>query len=372
MLPAQQGDALWIEYGEPGSLHRILIDGGTPPTIDVLRKRLPELPESDPTFELFIVTHIDTDHVGGALKLLADTSLGVTFSDVWFNDLDCLPDCPVRGPIDGAIMTRVLDGLGITANQNFGGEAVVVPDHGDLPRKQLDGGMVLTLLSPGTRQLANLRCTWETVLRKAGLYPKMDLDELNERARARGVEIPRGLEPKEVADLADTPFVRDRARANGSSIAVLAEYAGHSCILAGDGFPDVLASSLERLRTERGGELSVDAFKLPHHGSRRNVSADLLESVSCPTYLFSTDGSVFGHPDRETVARVIRHGGPAPTLAFNYVSEQNLVWNDSSLKDRYGYGVRYPADGQAGLAIELDAPSRTDTPGRGDAQEATG
>jgi hypothetical protein len=228
--------------------------------------------------------------------------------------------------------------------------------------------MVLTMLSPGTQQLAQLRCTWITALRKAGLYPKMDLDELNKRARRKGVEIPRGLEPKTVEDMADSVFVRDRARANGSTIAVLAEYDGRSCILAGDAFSDVLTASLGRLRAERGGQLLVDAFKLPHHGSRRNVSVDLVRSVVCPLYLFSTDGSVFAHPDTEAVARVIRYGGPDPTLAFNYRSEQNRVWDDSSLLKRYGYEVRYPDDGQAGLAIDLASPSVANTSGPEDAK----
>jgi hypothetical protein len=370
MAAAQQGDALWIEYGEPGSVHRLLIDAGTPSTYQLLKKRIEGLSEDDRTFELFIMTHIDTDHIGGALKLLADRSLGVTFLDVWFNDLDKLPDCPTRGPIDGTVLTTVLEGLGITANQKFGGEAVVVPDQGQLPRKCLDGGMVLTLLSPDTEQLAQLRCMWITALRKAGLYPKMDLDELNERARKKGVEIPRGLEPKTVELMADSDFVRDRARANGSTIAVLAEYDGRSCILAGDGFSDVLTASLDRLRAERGGgQLLVSAFKLPHHGSRRNVSVDLVQSVVCPLYLFSTDGSVFGHPDTEAVARVIRYGGPNPTLAFNYRSEQSLVWDDSSLLQGYGYEVLYPEDGQAGLAIDLASLSVADTSDRPDTRE---
>jgi glyoxylase-like metal-dependent hydrolase (beta-lactamase superfamily II) len=93
MLPAQQGDALWIEYGSTGgSVHRILIDGGTPPTYHVLKRRIMGLSDKDRIFELLIVTHIDTDHIGGALKLLADRSLGVTFRDVWFNDFDDLPE----------------------------------------------------------------------------------------------------------------------------------------------------------------------------------------------------------------------------------------------------------------------------------------
>jgi len=69
MLPAQQGDALWIEYGDPTSPHRVLIDAGTPPTYQVVRDRIRQLPEGARDIELFIVTHIDTDHIGGAIDI---------------------------------------------------------------------------------------------------------------------------------------------------------------------------------------------------------------------------------------------------------------------------------------------------------------
>ena len=359
MLPAQQGDALWIEYGSGGSVHRVLIDGGTPPTYQILKQRIEALPADGRIFDLFIVTHVDTDHIGGALKLLADPALRATFQDVWFNDWDDLPPCPARGPVDGALMARVLQGLGIPRNRAFGGLPVAVPDQGALPSPDpLPGGMVLTLLSPGISQLADLQCTWGKALRKAGLEDPAhpDMDKLNELARKKGIQIPRGLGPREVEALADAGFVKDRARANGSTIAVLAEYGGRSCLLAGDAFPGVLTSCLERLRAARGGvPLVIDAFKLPHHGSRRNVSSQLLGAVDCATYLFSTDGSVFGHPDPEAVARVIRYGGAAPTLAFNYRSDQNQIWDDEQLMLRLGYRVLYPQDGRTGLVIDLDS-----------------
>jgi beta-lactamase superfamily II metal-dependent hydrolase len=361
MLPAQQGDALWIEYGSSDSVHRVLIDGGTPPTFQILKQRIEALPTDDRIFDLFIITHVDTDHIGGALKLLADPALGATFRDVWFNDWDDLPPCPTRGPVDGAIMARVLEGLGIRRNGAFGGGPAAVPDQGALTSPyRLPGGMVLTLLSPGIPQLVDLQCTWEKALRKAGLGDPADpnMEKLNELARKKGVQIPRGLALSEVKALADSPFVKDRARANGSTIAVLAEYDGRSCLLAGDAFPSVLGSSLERLRRARGGApLSIDAFKLPHHGSRRNVSVELLGAVDCAIYLFSTDGSVFGHPDPEAIARVIRYGGSAPTLAFNYRSDQNQIWDDERLMEQFGYRVHYPQEGEMGLALDLDFPA---------------
>jgi hypothetical protein len=362
MLPAQQGDALWIEYGAPGQTHRVLIDCGTPPTYEVIRQRVERLAPADRRFDLLIVTHIDTDHIGGALKLLADRSLGMSFEDVWFNDWDCLPPCPdpARGPIDGAIMGRILESMEVVPNRLAPGGVPVVPGQGPLPTATLSGGMVLTVLSPGPAELAELRCAWDRVLRHAGLDPAgPSADELAERARRKGVEIYRGPSVSDVEALTASRFVRDRSPANGSTIAVLAEYEGRSCLFAGDGFPDVIAGSLARLRRDRGvGSMAVDAVKLPHHGSRRNVSVELLRSVDCRTFLFSTDGSVFGHPDPESVARVIRYGGPAPVLVFNYRSAQNRIWDDPRLKARYRYEARYPAQAVPGLRLDLhDLPA---------------
>src|SRR5215469_6282168 len=362
LLPAQQGDALWIEYGKPGSVHRILIDGGTPPTYQIVKDRIQALPPAERHFELFIVTHVDTDHIGGALKLLADRSLGGTFQDVWFNDQEKLPPCldSLRGPIDGAILTRVLHGLGVKPNHAFEGKAAVIPEAGELPMVSLEGGMQLTLLSPGPAQLAELNCNWMAVLRKAGLGPGApSAEQLNEQARRKGVEIRRALRAETVEELANTQFVPDRSRANGSTIGVLAEYDGASCVLAGDAFAGVLVRSLHRLASDRGERrLAVTAFKLPHHGSRRNVSVELLDAVDCSMYMFSTDGSVFGHPDPEAVARVIRHGGPEPTLCFNYRSETNQRWEDSALQERYVYRVRYPAVGDMGLSVDLSSATQ--------------
>ena len=43
----------------------------------------------------------------------------------------------------------------------------------------------------------------------------------------------------------------------------------------------------------------MDAVKLPHHGSRNNVSQELIEVIESRSYLFSTSGAVYKHPDRE-------------------------------------------------------------------------
>ena len=365
MLPAQQGDALWIEYGDREHPTRVLIDAGTPPTNEVVKERVNRLDPKDRRFELLIVTHIDTDHIGGVLKLLADRSLGLTFDDVWFNAWRHLQEEELPadrlGPIDGEILSTLLDHAEWPWNRAFAEEKAspaVVPDEGPLSPIHLAGGMTLTLLSPGPAQLQALRREWAKVVQDAGLDPsdpERSQEVLAELAAKKGVRLDRlGAGAIDVERLAETPFAPDRAVANGSTIAVLAEFRGKAALLSGDGFPDVIEPNVMRLLQQRGrSKLELDAFKLPHHGSLHNVSNDLLSALSCSRYLFSSNGNIFGHPDREAVARVIVNGGREPTLLFNYRTSLNDVWDDRDLMAEFDYHVEYPSGGQEGLALDL-------------------
>jgi glyoxylase-like metal-dependent hydrolase (beta-lactamase superfamily II) len=91
MLPARHGDALWIEYGDPDTPRRILIDGGprSRATMDRLRELLDERSSAtvsgEPDIELIVVTHIDADHISGILDLFKQRDVAFTPRDVWFN-----------------------------------------------------------------------------------------------------------------------------------------------------------------------------------------------------------------------------------------------------------------------------------------------
>ena len=73
----------------------------------------------------------------------------------------------------------------------------------------------------------------------------------------------------------------------------------------------MLGGALWALANARGGRpVAVDAVKLPHHGSQKNVSAKLLTVVSSKQFLISTNGEHFGHPDDVSLARAVTAGGP--------------------------------------------------------------
>jgi hypothetical protein len=361
MLPAGHGDSLWIEYGEdPAKPHRILIDGGTGPTYDVLRAKIDALPGDARRFELMAVTHIDADHIEGMVRLLQDDALQMEFGDAWFNGWRHLPT-PDFGPEQGEILSALLLDKGIPWNRATGDTAVCRMDGAPLPAFELEGGMRLTVLGPTPTQLADLQVVWKKELEKEGLAPgstrdAMDLLFKSTRLHIPGVtyEVPAPLDVKALSQPDTDP---DTSEPNASSITLLAEYDGKSAILSGDCVAPVLAAGVAQLNQERGQDtMTVDAFKLPHHGSRRNVRADFLPMVKTSRYLFSSNGAYFNHPDREAVARVLLEapGTDDPRdLLFNYRSEENEVWDDPALMEEWHYRAVYPEPRTFGRRVEL-------------------
>jgi beta-lactamase superfamily II metal-dependent hydrolase len=355
MLPARQGDALWVEYGDSAHPRRALIDAGTPETWDAVRPRIEQLPAGERRFELLIISHIDLDHIGGVLPLLESAKdLGIKFDDVWFNGFRHLPKTvEPMGPVEGEKLTNLLVDGGYNWNGAFDEKAVVVPTGKAPPEKTLDGGLKLTLLSPRPEELDKLRPVWEPLVKEHGLDPKTPA--------AVPPEPPPGLEhlgAQSVDQLADVPFKADSAEANGSSIVVLAEFEGKRALLCADGFPEVILGCVERLLGDAPADarLDVDAFKLPHHGSRRNINLGLLERVRSPLHLFSSDGTKTKHPNPEAVARAIVTQD-RPELRFNYRTKFNEMWDPQSPEVPPANGrkwkAEFPADGATGARVDL-------------------
>jgi beta-lactamase superfamily II metal-dependent hydrolase len=360
MLPAGHGDCLWIEYGDPKTPSRVLIDCGTQATYPKIKAKVEALPEDQRRFDLFVLTHVDADHIGGVIPFFDDREIDVAFDDLWFNSWEHLPQ-DFLGAKQGEMFSLLIQQRGLAWNQATGGQAIVIDgptaagdhDTGGLPTVALPGGMKLTLLSPSNDKLVRLRKRWAKEIQKLGLEPGQ---------REDFEQFLAGKPPTTSTDvemLAQTPFQADNTPPNGSSIAFLAEVGDKRALLVGDAHPPLLCDSIRKLLAARGEErLRLDAFKLSHHASKANVSNELIQLVDCPRFLISTNGSHFHHPDREAIARVIQHGGPHhqgdhPTLCFNYRSDDNRVWDDDALREKYGYRTRYPEDEEGGLRVEL-------------------
>ena len=180
------------------------------------------------------------------------------------------------------------------------------------------------------------------------------------RAAPAAVRRQRGVDdgPIDVEALLGRPYVPDRSVANNSSLAFVAEVHGTAVLICGDASAEVLAASIRTLLSRRGQRrLRVDAFVVPHNGSARNLTRELLELLDCERYLVSTNGSTFRHPDRETIARILAFGRAEPnrplTLVFNYRTEWTSVWDDPALKARWKYEAIYPSVEGGGIKVQI-------------------
>lgn len=340
LLPAEYGDCILLSYGD-GAPRHVLIDAGTMPTWQsALRPHL--VARGVRHLELFVLTHIDADHIAGAIPMLEDPNLPVTIDEVWFNGWQHLPK-RFLSVKQGERFSELIRDRRIPWNAQFGDRAACVDDTP--PKRVLRGGLELTLLSPTPKELGRLAREWKR--------------EIDRHFLGIATGVPRRPQflarhpttSTDVGKLAATTFRSDTSIPNGSSIALLVEYEGRALILAGDAHVAVLRRSIDVLLRARGvARLGIDALKVSHHGSRGNTSVDLLQMLDCRRFLISCNGDVHNLPDNEAVGRILQHGGDRPHLYFNYHCPRTQAWDDDTLRARYRFETHY---GNAGF-LHLD------------------
>lgn len=352
MLPAKEGDCLMIAYGENLNKKYILIDAGRAWTYENALKQY--LTNNGITkIELLVITHMDRDHIDGMLKLIRDPDLNLQVSNAWFNTWDHLHGLKIENPESdddseefGARMGEELSTEIIAKNwrwnSQFAGRAVELDDD---PASNiiLIGDIKLTLLSPDRDKLEALIPDWKKECQKAGITPGFTVEDY--------IVTDDDLEDFGTIDieaLADEKFSDDHSPANGSSIAFILEYKNRKILLSGDAHPDLLVKSLKNLGSSVNNPIELDAFKVPHHGSKYNISKELLHLMKCDHYLLSTNGNYFKHPDDVAMARLIKYRTANSTISFNYKTDFTKIWENTNWQQNYQYKTNYPIDEQDG------------------------
>lgn len=348
VLAAGHGDCLWIDYGDPDTPTRILVDAGTSGTFPRIKAALDNVRCRIASHELMLVTHIDADHIAGALKVVESSVLASQFKEFWFNGRDHLTQAAnlqPLGAVQGERLTKALQKMSGRWNTAFGGGPIMMPPAGTPPAKKV-GAASVTILGPRPAELAALLHVWKQEIRAAGLKAKV--------AAAKPKQIRPGWQSFGVTNvnkLANEVVATDTSPANGSSISTLIEFEDVRLLLGADAHPGTLLDGIRRLSPR--SPLKVDVWKLPHHGSAANITDDLLAAVDVKTVVFSSNGAYFSHPDKIAVARVIRRYQPTGVhLVFNYRTKHNQLWASPTLQAKWNYTVEY-GNGSNGISVHL-------------------
>ncbi len=162
-------------------------------------------------------------------------------------------------------------------------------------------GISFQMLSPGEEKLKKLLKEWK---KKA---PESLLDT------SRKDDYKKTLKKLIEEDV----FEEDKDAYNGSSIAFILKNDGKNYLLLGDSHPSEIVVALKNLGYNKDNKLNVELFKLSHHGSQKNTSTGLLNLIETNNYVVSTNGELHNHPDKATIARIVR-SNPNAKIYFNY------------------------------------------------------
>ncbi len=365
VVDAAHGDALLVHYGTPAAPKHILLDGGPKKTYATrLGPRLREIaaavsPGAPLRLERVALTHIDEDHIQGLLDLLNDPDSPVRTPHFWFNAFDDLrselpPELADTNVIDRragsdmqsvAVISSVGQGVDLrdkvrarAARVNLGDGHLLVADGAALGILDQDGIRV-SLVAPDRGRLRKLFADWQKKTRDVGANT----------ARAEAI----------------TSDYVDRSVYNLSSLVMVVETTSPGppkrMLLTGDARGDDILAGLESGGFLAEGKAHFDIFKMPHHGSSRNMELAFLKAITADHYVISANGRD-GNPDDATVEWIAEARGDS-AYTIHLTNDRNPLIPEfrpriAKLRTRTALGaklvVRPPAD--SSMKVELATP----------------
>ena len=342
MHPALDGDCITVSWGTTSVLHHLIVDLGRGATWAKVKPRLQALDN----IELFVMSHIDADHIGGAVPMVGEAAAPFAPKRVWYNARPQLVAAQNRAPIlepfgarQGEKLARGIVNFHWPWNAEFASEIVSTDSpEGKAPIAIADG-LTIRLLSPSDAQLIALLPVWDAELAKAHVRtfdPDVDDDPLSPLFEPLGLI--------DVAARAADDYSRDKAEANGSSIAFIVEFDNKRVLLAADAHSEVLEAALKPLAQAEGGRYRIDLMKVCHHGSSANTSKAFPALIDCTRFAVSTNGVRHSHPDAESLARYLAADKTRQkTLFFNYRQDSTEAWESTALQQTWKYDCVFPA-----------------------------
>ena len=351
-LQAGNGDSILLSFNDGEKNRNILIDGGVEetyfsnstglygelePEIDLIRKK-------NEVIDLLILTHIDNDHICGLLKLFElDDNAFELVKNVWFNSGKLIAQ-----NFNESENTDLRVGLRIYSDPQTGvHEAIEFEDY--LEKKAIwnkkliiqgqkleQHGVKIEILSPNEAQLKRLLKEYKKV---TGNNTYTAAKENDWRTNIKDF-----IEEESKSNF---KFTQDNSVKNGSSISFILSIKDKHFLFLGDSHPNGVVKQLKTLGYCKDKQLEVEFIKVSHHGSKANTNRELLEIVKTDNYIISTDSSVYNHPNKRTIARIL-NVNPDAIFHFNYEHVRNELFSN---QDREKFHIRARVTKQLDIAL---------------------
>lgn len=301
---AECGDASRVRYyGNDGKYHNIFIDAGYKRTFkNVISSHVKEIQASNESIDLWVVSHIHDDHIGGIEQFIRQVQTGESKDTVnkW------VYNCPrrVKQSIEnkrsvsvaksirqGDILSRYLKGINKTPKEDIIASAEPIDIF----------GLKIYILTPSLGKLGKLRAKYES-------DPKLPLEKREGEVISEAKRAVKDDYHVQLNSFDLSIWDEDESIENGSSISVLTDYDGIKILWLADAHPSDIILTLNSMGYSKDNKIICDWVKVTHHGSKANNSDELYSLIDCRQFLFSANGkNKHKLPAKESIARILRN-----------------------------------------------------------------
>lgn len=350
---AYDGDCFLVTVYEPKKEVNLLIDCGNSETYhNSIKPYLLDMSKQRRKIDYLILSHIHSDHIGGAIPLLLDNGSAddpkiIEISNVIYNgflglnlELYEKKDCTAQekriyqGIISQgqAVLGKNITEKQITLNEelcisklliqgNYNWNAwnknevgVVVADS----QMKIDIGnqSYIQFISPNREQLRRMNKKWELYVKR--IYNRIpNIDNLHIRnafeafqwiinnvdyENVQEMVSANVLTKEKIERMATSRYSYDYTDENMESIAFVLVCGNKKMLFLSDANIEVCRKNLEQIYGN--APLKINLIKLPHHGSKRNISMRFLKQYYSDSYLISA-GETKLRPSMETIAMIL-------------------------------------------------------------------
>lgn len=275
MFQVFDGDCIWIRYGEDEKAN-IIVDLGY---LDNFKSTVLPIFSScisgNEKIDVLIITHNDYDHISGIKGFTKRKELLKFINIVWLNNPYTI--------INSNETDKVSYNDGEEAYKFFSDNNVIIQSniHNGNEIYTCNGAQIV-ILSPLLDHILSYNTNW-----------KEAVDKISAEKDDWG---------QDILSLSKQVNPADSSISNKVSISFIFEYAGKKILFLGDSKPQVVVEKLKQMGYSEHNPICLDYIKLSHHGSKYNITDDLIKIINCSNYLISSNGR---NLYKQTLAKII-------------------------------------------------------------------
>ena len=339
----KSGDAISMRYSIGGKIYVHVVDGGYQSTGESLVQNIQKYYAGVKKIDNVVATHNDGDHAGGLRPILENFEIGTLWMLRPWEYAEELLD-RFENYESAEYLRRKLRSL----YPNLAALEDIANQNGIEIREPFQGQMIgsFYVLAPTKARFLDLVVASEKTPEIAADDPmakKVGLAGFFEAAKKAAKKFVNALWGDEVFSSKET------SAENDMSVVQFANLAGDRILLTGDVGRGGLTEAADFAPFAGLTLPGIDKFQVPHHGSRRNVSSEVLDRWLGPKVPENQAGTKFEayissakadeHHPRKAVVRAVYHRGGKV-----YATEGRSIRTNRNAPTREGWNTVTPMD----------------------------